>query len=173
MLFPKEGSGDAFFEKHLCFLGGLSPEEISHELNSCDIFISLSTFSHEDFGLAAAEALESGLSAILTKWGGHSSFKNYYPDKVRLIDLVTSSTGFEINYESFKKVLLDSFSDLPPKTQTPVLNKLHIADLYWRSFSSTKSSVPRLLSASYDLVSKMKASENEKYSIEVLKKYAE
>lgn len=46
--------------------------------NAADVFVSLSTFHDEDFGIAALEALFCGTRAILTDWGGHSSFKSKF-----------------------------------------------------------------------------------------------
>lgn len=43
-------------------------------LSASDLFASLSLYHDEDFGMAPAEALLSGLPCILTDWGGYSSF---------------------------------------------------------------------------------------------------
>ncbi len=169
----KREVGADFFENHVQFLGSLSTQELAQEFGICDIFISLSTFSHEDFGLAAAEALESGLYAILTRWGGHSSFKNLYPERVSLIDLVPSSSGFELRFDDFKKVLLETVSNYESKIYHSVLNQKHIADLYMSYFLVCKPSIPQVLTNSHDLMLKVRASENDKYSLEVFKNYAE
>jgi glycosyltransferase involved in cell wall biosynthesis len=169
----KREVGADFFDNHVQFLGSLSPQELAQEFGMCDIFISLSTFSHEDFGLAAAEALESGLYAILTKWGGHSSFKKLYPESVNLIELVPSSSGFELRFDDFKKVLLETVSIYESKIYHSVLNKKHIADSYLSYFFAFKPSIPQVLTYSHDLVLKVRASENNKYSLEVFKNYAE
>ncbi len=62
------------YEKYIKFLGSLSHEEICHQYQQADFFISLSTYHDEDYGMSVAEALCSGVPCILTSWGGYKSF---------------------------------------------------------------------------------------------------
>lgn len=48
--------------------------EVASFLSAADGFISLSTQKGEDFGMAVAEALSSGLKTIITGWGGYHEF---------------------------------------------------------------------------------------------------
>jgi glycosyltransferase involved in cell wall biosynthesis len=66
------------------FLGSLGGERLHALYNAADLYMSLSTFHDEDFGMSPAEALVSGCPALLTDWGGYSSFNldsrvNYVP----------------------------------------------------------------------------------------------
>ncbi len=56
-------------------LWGLQPKETLRKLkNAADMFMSLSLYHDEDFGMSPAEALSCGLPTLLTDWGGYSSF---------------------------------------------------------------------------------------------------
>lgn len=59
------------------YLGNLGRMELGQTLAAADVFVSLSLFHQEAFGLAAAEATVSGLPLILTDWGGFRSFSHY------------------------------------------------------------------------------------------------
>lgn len=51
-----------------------TPTDLRSYYCGADIFLSLSLHHDEDFGMAPAEALSSGLPSILTDWGGYPSF---------------------------------------------------------------------------------------------------
>jgi glycosyltransferase involved in cell wall biosynthesis len=67
-----------------------------------DMYVSLSTYHDEDFGMSPAEALATGLPAALTDWGGYSSFKI---DGVflKLIGVKISEYGLVLNIGDFEK----------------------------------------------------------------------
>jgi glycosyltransferase involved in cell wall biosynthesis len=56
-------------------LGHQDQAQLLELYNAADIFISLSTHNDEDYGMSPAEALCTGLPAILSDWAGYSSFK--------------------------------------------------------------------------------------------------
>ena len=56
------------------YVGNLSQPELSYFYNSADCFVSLSTHNDEDFGMSPAEALCTGLPALLSDWAGYASF---------------------------------------------------------------------------------------------------
>ena len=58
-------------------LGVFFGKELNELYNAADAFISLSTYHDEDYGMAIAEALCTGLPCVLSDWAGYSSFKNY------------------------------------------------------------------------------------------------
>ncbi len=54
---------------------GHQPKQVIRELNNAsDMFMSLSLYHDEDFGMSPAEALACGVPTLLTDWGGYSSF---------------------------------------------------------------------------------------------------
>jgi glycosyltransferase involved in cell wall biosynthesis len=57
------------------FLGDLDHENLKKVYSAGDLFVSLSLYHDEDFGMCPAEALSSGLPVILTDWGGYGAFK--------------------------------------------------------------------------------------------------
>ncbi len=58
----------------IVFHGFLTQERLRDLYNSSDVFISLSTYHDEDFGVSAAQAISRGMHAVLSDWGGHWDF---------------------------------------------------------------------------------------------------
>ncbi len=58
----------------IIYVSNLAQDELKNFKLVTDIFISLSVHNDEDFGMSPAEALSTGLPAILTDWAGYSSF---------------------------------------------------------------------------------------------------
>jgi glycosyltransferase involved in cell wall biosynthesis len=65
---PKE------FTSKIKFWGIQNNEQLREIKSAADLFISLSLYHDEDYGMSPAEALASGLPTLLTDWGGYSSF---------------------------------------------------------------------------------------------------
>ncbi len=65
-------------------LGALQLPALIDLLHAADIYISLSLYHDEDFGMAPAEALATGLPCVLSDWGGYASFpgEDYYAGMV-------------------------------------------------------------------------------------------
>jgi glycosyltransferase involved in cell wall biosynthesis len=61
--------------ERILVLGDLSLEDLRDLYSGGDAFVSLSLYHDEDFGMAPAEALSSGLPAVLTDWGGYGAFR--------------------------------------------------------------------------------------------------
>jgi glycosyltransferase involved in cell wall biosynthesis len=86
------------------FLGQLQGEELIEAYHAADVFISLSTYHDEDFGMSPAEAICTGLPCLLSSWGGYKSFKDIYSD------IITIPTFLEderptLNFTSAQKTL--------------------------------------------------------------------
>lgn len=88
------------------FLGPLPRKNLADYLSAADIFISLSTYHDEDYGMSPAEALASGLPAILTDWGGYSDFANY-TDDVALVDVNLKLDEITINLEDVVRAYIE------------------------------------------------------------------
>ncbi len=103
----REEVSSAFFNKHISFVGLKNGKELYSLYNQAAYFISLSHFNDEDFGMSVAESLSCGLPCLLSNWGGHASFKQSCPDLVELVEFEVKSNDFVVNYNSFKKKLLN------------------------------------------------------------------
>lgn len=68
--------------KSVFFKGYFAREEIYKILGSEHIFVSASTHSDENFGMAAMRSLAVGGKAVLSHWGGHQIFRSEHPDRV-------------------------------------------------------------------------------------------
>lgn len=93
------------------FLGNLNTESLREYYQLSDKFISFSTYNDEDYGMAVAESLMCGTGAILSNWGGYSSFKKYFPDEVKLVDVKINENGPIVNLNLGKKILIETVLD--------------------------------------------------------------
>lgn len=92
------------FKKNIEFKGFVTGESKNQLLQCSDLFISLSTFHDEDFGLAPLEALSLGCPALLTNWGGYSDFQITTTD-VQLTPVQIKPSGIQISYYHFASAL--------------------------------------------------------------------
>lgn len=88
------------------FKGFVERLQIQNELGSNYIFMSPSTHSDENFGMAAFRALLSGATCILSDWGGHKEYKTHYPDHVFYISPILTDTGPLFSIDDFSEVIL-------------------------------------------------------------------
>jgi glycosyltransferase involved in cell wall biosynthesis len=77
---------DPKIQQDIHLLGQRSAHDLEAIYCMADAFVSLSTHNDEDYGMAVAEAMCSGLPCILSNWAGYSSFA-HYSDKVSLIKI--------------------------------------------------------------------------------------
>jgi glycosyltransferase involved in cell wall biosynthesis len=66
---------DENIKNRIRYMGNLTSEELKSFYSAADVFVSLSVHNDEDYGMSPAEALCTGLPAILTAWAGYKSFK--------------------------------------------------------------------------------------------------
>ncbi|MGZ3807168.1 MAG: glycosyltransferase, partial [Bacteriovorax sp.] len=67
-----------------------------------DMFISLSLYHDEDYGMSPAEAMACGLPTLLTDWGGYSSFASTaWP--CQLVPVKITEFGLQINTTSIQE----------------------------------------------------------------------
>ncbi len=86
------------------FVGFQQQLRLKQMIQLSDLFISLSTFENEDFGVAPLQALLLGCPAILSRWGGYSDFVRS-PNDIKFVDVTLKDRGLHIDYESFRKAL--------------------------------------------------------------------
>lgn len=87
------------------FLGQLKAPELLKIYHAADLFISLSTYNDEDYGMSVAEALSTGLPCLLSDWGGFSSFAEY-SKAVELVKVELTGSGAKVNTEEARKKLM-------------------------------------------------------------------
>lgn len=58
------------------------------KLENRKIFISPSAHSDENFGIAAFRSLCRGERLILSDWGGHTDYQEYFPSQIEYVDIV-------------------------------------------------------------------------------------
>ncbi len=75
-------------ESDVSLMGFMDREEIYKILGTEHIFVSASTHSDENFGMAAMRSLSVGGKAVLTAWGGHYNFQTHHPDRVLLAKII-------------------------------------------------------------------------------------
>lgn len=81
--------------------------------SSADIYISLSLYHDEDYGMSPAEAMACGLPALLTDWGGYSSFASS-KWRCQLIPVSISEFGLQIKtsvIQDFIETYQESYID--------------------------------------------------------------
>lgn len=91
---------------------GLQDKHSLRDIKSAaDMFISLSLYHDEDYGMSPAEALACGLPTLLTDWGGYSSFASK-TWRCQLVPVSITEFGLKIKTSAileFFKTYLDSY----------------------------------------------------------------
>ncbi len=82
--------------KRIWRMGAVSHDSLRSLYNAADGFMSFSLYHDEDYGMAAAEALLSGLPLCLTRWGGYSQFVQNQLDGV-LVPVGIARNGLRID----------------------------------------------------------------------------
>jgi glycosyltransferase involved in cell wall biosynthesis len=92
-------------EKNIFFKGFLSRETIYSELGSNHIFVSASTHSDENFGMALLRSLAIGANAVVTHWGGHQVFAKHLEGKVWSVPVIFSNSRPLPNENAFAEAM--------------------------------------------------------------------
>lgn len=87
-------SRDLAIEDKVEFRGFCSREEIYDELYDRDyIFITPTLHSDENFGMAAFKSLIDGKRCLLSDWGGHSDYLDFFESQLSFMEVDASATG--------------------------------------------------------------------------------
>lgn len=106
------GTSEKYLNNNIKFLGKLDSKQLLESYNAADMFISLSTYNDEDYGMSPAEAMSCGLPCLLSNWGGYSSFAEYSP-KVNLVPVLFGNTRAQVNHDLARKSLIKAVGELP------------------------------------------------------------
>jgi glycosyltransferase involved in cell wall biosynthesis len=85
----------------ILFKGFVEREIIYEELGPNHIFVTASTHSDENFGMALMRSLAAGALAVASDWGGHKVFKKYCNDNIELSPVTFINGKPVINPEEF------------------------------------------------------------------------
>lgn len=92
-------------KKRIHFFGIKKKNELQEIKSAADLFISLSLYHDEDYGMSPAEALSCGLPSILTNWGGYYSFESKDKWLCRLVPVEITDYGHKINVLKIQEFL--------------------------------------------------------------------
>ena len=106
------GTSEKYLNSNIKFLGKLDSKQLLESYNAADMFISLSTYNDEDYGMSPAEAMSCGLPCLLSNWGGYSSFAEY-SSKVNLVPVLFGNTRAQVNHDLARKSLIKAVGELP------------------------------------------------------------
>lgn len=102
------------FVRNVKILGNLNKTELRRIQSAADLFVSFSLYHDEDFGMSPAEAMACGMPALLTDWGGYSSFASsswrckLAPVKITEYGLEIKSSALKEFYELYKQSYVGS-----------------------------------------------------------------
>ncbi|MDD4973882.1 MAG: glycosyltransferase family 4 protein [Bacteriovorax sp.] len=97
------------FTRNIKFWGRQDKDELKKIKAASDMFISLSLYHDEDYGMSPAEAMACGLPTLLTDWGGYSSFASkawrcqLIPVKITEFGLQIKTTAISEFYEALNE----------------------------------------------------------------------
>ena len=123
------------------WMGGVPNKELKNAYNGADLLISLSVHHDEDYGMSIAEGLSCGLPALLTDWGGFSSFARHeIKEWVKLIKVSLGVKGRKISLKELSNLgeLLIDTMDFAPKT------KISTTSLTYFSLESCASKLKKI-----------------------------
>lgn len=101
------------FRRKIENTGFLSRSEVLRRMASADLFVSLSTFHDEDFGMAPIEAMQQGTPVLVSDWGGYRDL-GAGADKVAVR---VTSAGLFLDFAGFERRLLAAFRRRPSREE--------------------------------------------------------
>ena len=127
-ILPKRGTSRKQWKRHLSglsreqrrqvsYLRFLEPRELRSFYNAGDIFLSLSLYHDEDFGMAPIEALFCGSACVLTAWGGYRSFSDRRTSACQLVPVRLTSEGLRVDSKQIQHALAKAAALNPGKSE--------------------------------------------------------
>jgi glycosyltransferase involved in cell wall biosynthesis len=96
--------------ERITFLGFLPAARLAEVYSASDLGVCLSLHHDEDFGMAAAEGLCSGLPQVLTSWGGLAAFEEMDAGACRCVSVGWNGDSLSVSREEIQRALR-SFSE--------------------------------------------------------------
>jgi len=90
--------------RRIHYFGRLDSAQLRELYHAADCYFSLSLHHDEDFGMAPAEALSCGGAAVLTDWGGYTSFVKA-SSVCRLIPVTRGRAALEFSSNAVQEAL--------------------------------------------------------------------
>lgn len=86
------------------------------KLKNRKIFISPSAHSDENFGIAAFRSLCRGERLILSDWGGHTDYQQYFPSQIEYVDIIPhNENGLTCKAEQIADAIMATLpKNIPP-----------------------------------------------------------
>jgi glycosyltransferase involved in cell wall biosynthesis len=92
------------YTKNIKFWGLQDKNELRKLKSAADLFVSLSLYHDEDYGMSPAEAMSCGLPSLLTDWGGYSSFAST-KWRCKLAPVKITEFGLQIKMSALKEFI--------------------------------------------------------------------
>jgi len=106
-------------EKKVIFKGFVPREDLYKEIGPHHIFVSASTHSDENFGMALMHSLAQGGAAVVSAWGGHKVFKKYFNDDTLLLCPVHFKDSIPtVDPQYFAELMMRSFEGFQCKNNS-------------------------------------------------------
>ena len=105
------------------FLGNQASSDLVKIYHAADLFVSFSTYNDEDYGMAPAEAMCTGLPCLLSNWAGYSNFKDY-SDQVKLVPIDVSLSRPNVQADAARISLIKSVMNIDYNKEKSLSNSL-------------------------------------------------
>ena len=95
----------SLLDENVLMVSSQDKKKLRRYYNAADVFVSLSCYHDESFGLSPLEALSSGTPCILSQWGGYRDFHYSSSRYCHLVSLSLDQEGFHFSKDDFLKAL--------------------------------------------------------------------
>lgn len=104
--FPKKlgstyGSIKSLLDENVIIVPNQATQKLRNYYNAADVFVSLSCYHDESFGLSPLESLSAGTPCILSQWGGYRDFHHNSKKYCHLVKLDLDQDGFHFSKDDF------------------------------------------------------------------------
>lgn len=134
--FLKQLSHDLGIDQKVHFHGFMNRLDIEKMMSKEEwIFIAPSIHSDENFGMAAFRNLLNGHRVILSDWGGHADYPDFFPEQVKLIKVYQSVIGPWLSINELKQAMENEFPPFKNKKAPEYYSEQYIQTLQEKIFN--------------------------------------